>query len=308
MLAALVLRPRSAALLCLGCLPMIASLARADVVMPTRWDHMTVETWDGWLYHDVTVEAAENEGYLRVVRGDASQRVFAYAEVRTIWTESGTDVTEQFIPDDAVLFEPQEPPRWGRRVPDDAPPPQIDPEVPRFRAAVSAGVGWGLPMGDWFTGLEDGVSYAFQVRAAVQRYVYLTAVLRNQSMDVSGYMPNYPGGYQVFSGTGHLHQFAMGVGFMPGRATYRQPVPYLELMLAAASHGLDYDARGDVGDYVEQLNDDQFAFVGQFGALVPLNANLALDLQAHWVYTGATEWAHGSVLGAQVGVTFMFTE
>ncbi len=286
----------------------VSAPGRADVVMPQQWEHVTLETWDGWVYYDVTVKPAESAGFLLITRGDGSQRLMAFEEVRSLQSEEGTDLTSAAIPEDALLFEPQAPPEFAQSRPHHDQPPQLGSWQPRFRLALSGTFGWGTPQGDWFTGLEDGVNVSGQLRAALLPALYLTALVRDQDLAVVGYMPNYPGGYQVFDGNAAVSQFGVGVGTMLPRGWYRDIVPYFECLLAAASHDLTYDERGDVGGYVEELNDDQLAGILQFGALVPASRAFAVDVQAHWMFTGASDWASGSVLGLSVGVCFMLAD
>jgi hypothetical protein len=286
----------------------LGAAACADIVMPDQWEHATLETWDGWLYYDVTVKPAETAGYLLIKRGDGSQRLMAFEEVRAIQSAEGTDLTSAILPADARLFQPEAPPEFARlRVQHDQ-PPQLDGWQPRFRLALSGGAGWGLSLGDWFSGLGGGFSYGGQIRVALMPELYFTALVRNQSLGVTGYMPNYPGGYQVFTGTGTVRQFGVGVGTMLPRGWFREVVPYFECLLAGASHDLAYDERGDIGAYVEELNNDQLAGIVQFGALVPVSRTFALDMQAHWMFTGAKGWANGSVLGLSVGICVMLAD
>jgi hypothetical protein len=292
----------------LGLVLALTTPALADVVVPQQWDHVTLETWDGWLYYDVTVKPAETAGYLLITRGDGSQRLMAYEEVRSLVSAEGTDLTNAALPEDALLFQPQAPPEFAQARPHHDRPPQLGPWQPRFRLALSGGVGWGTSLGDWFSGLEGGVAFSGQVRVALMSQLYFTALVRDQDLDVVGYMPNYPGGYQVFDGTGTVRQFGVGVGAMLPRSYFRDIVPYFECLLAGASHGLAYDERGDIGDYVEELNDDQLAGILQFGALVPVSRAFALDAQANWMFTGASGWANGSVLGLSVGVCVMLAD
>jgi hypothetical protein len=299
---------RPASWLCCLLLVFLAAGASAGIDLPAQWAHVTLETWDGWLYYDVTVEPAAAAGYLLITRGDGSQRLVAYEEVRALTSAEGTDLTSAAIPDDALLFEPPSPPEFARSRPHHDRPPQLERWQPRFRVALSGGVGWGTSLGDWFAGLEDGFSYSGQVRVALMPELYFTALVRNQDLDVVGYMPNYPGGYQVFDGTGTVRQFGVGVGAMLPRGWYRDLAPYFECLLAGASHDLAYDERGDIGDYVETLNDDQIAGILQFGTLVPVSRALALDVQAHWMFTGASGWAGGSVLGLSVGACVMLAD
>jgi hypothetical protein len=295
-------------LVLLGFLLTLPVPARADIVVAERWEHVTLETWDGWLYYDVTVAAAEAAGYLLITRGDGSQRLMAYEEVRSLESAEGTDLTGAVVPTDALLFEPQAPPEFARARPQHDKSPQLERWQPRFRVALSGGVGWGTSLGDWFSGLEGGVSFSGQVRMALLPELYFTALVRDQDLDVVGTMPNYPGGYQVFDGTGTVRQFGVGAGVMLPRGWYRDIVPYFECLLAGASHDLVYDERGDIGDYVEELNDDQLAGILQFGALVPVSRVFALDAQAHWMFTGASDWAGGSVLGLSVGICVMLAD
>jgi hypothetical protein len=286
----------------------LGAAARADVVMPDQWEHVTLETWDGWLYYDLTVKPDQSAGYLLITRGDGSQRLMVFEEVRAIKSAEGTDLTSAVLPAGALLFQPEAPPEFARsRVQHDR-PPQLDGWQPRFRLAVSGGAGWGRSLGDWFSGLEAGFSYGGQIRAALMPELYITALVRNQALDVTGYLPNYPGGYQVFAGTGTVRQFGLGVGTMLPRGWYREVVPYFECLLAGVSHDLAYDERGDIGDYVEELNDDQLAGIVQFGAPVPVSRTFALDAQAHWMFTGAKGWAGGSVLGLSVGICVMLAD
>jgi len=296
-----------ATVLAVAALALTAAGARADVVLPDTWDHLTLETWDGWRYYDITLVPSDDGRGVLVSRSDGSQRFFVWEELRTVWTEGGTDITDRILPPDALLYQPDGPPDWAQpREPLRDRPPDVPLREPRFRQSFGAAAGYGLALGDWFTGLEDGASFGFQARSAVARYFYLTGLYRDQRLAVSGFMPNYPGGYQVFSGHGNLRQFGLGFGVMPGRDYYDQVVPYLELMLGGVSHDLTYDERGDVGDYVETLNDDQFGVIVQFGMLWPVVPWAAVEVSGHWLYTGASDWAYGSVLGLQGGVTFLF--
>ncbi len=207
-----------------------------------------------------------------------------------------------------MIFQPQSPPEFAQSRPQHDRPPQLERWQPRFRLALSGGVGWGTSLGDWYSGLEGGFSFSGQVRVALLPELYFTALVRDQDLDVAGYMPYYPGGYQVFDGTGTVSQFGVGVGVMLPRGWYRDIVPYFECLLAGASHDLAYDERGDIGDYVEELNDDQLAGILQFGALVPFSRAFALDAQAHWMFTGESEWANGSILGLSVGICVMLAD
>jgi hypothetical protein len=286
----------------------LVTAAAAEVVVPVQWEHVTLETWDGWVYHDVRVEPAETAGYLLITRDDGSQRLMAYEEVRSLVSAAGTDLTSAALPDDALLFQPDSPPEFARPRPQHDQHPQLERWQPRFRAALSGGIGWGFSLGDWYSGLEDGVAFHGQVRVTLVPELYFTALVRDQALDVTGLMPNYPGGYQVFDGTAAVSQFGLGLGVMLPRGWYRDVVPYFECLLAGASHGLTYDERGDIGDYEEELNDDQLAGMIQFGALVPVSRAFALDAQAHWMFTGASEWASGSVLGFSLGICVMLAD
>jgi hypothetical protein len=307
-----VVLPRVARLVVIGscvvvCLA-LAGLAAADVVVPTRWEHATLETWDGWTYFDVTVDPAEDAGYLLITRGDGSQRLMAYEEVRSVVSAEGTDLTDAILPPEALLYEPAAPPEFAQARPHHDQPPQLGRWQPRFRFALSGTAGWGTSLGDWFSGLEGGFAYGGQVRVAMTPAFYFTALVRNQELDVSGYMPNYPGGYQVFDGQATVREFGLGAGVMLPRGWYRDVVPYAEFLLAGAAHDLTYDERGDIGDYVETLNDDQIAGMIHLGALIPVSRWLALDAQAHWMFTGAHDWAGGSVLGLSVGICAMLAD
>lgn len=285
----------------------LAAPAGADVEIPARWEHVVLETWDGWSYYDITVEPTP-DGFLLITRNDGSQRVMAYEEVRALTSPEGTDLTAAVIPDDAPVYAPPSPPAFaGPRTPAAA-PPELGRWQPRFRLALSGAAGYGVSLGDWFSGLEAGFCYGSEVRVAVAPALYLAAMVRNQDLDVSGFMPNYPGGYQVFSGTGTVRQFGLGLGAMLPRGRYRDVVPYVECLLAAASHDLAYDERGDIGDYVETLNNNQVAGVVQFGTLVPFSRTFALDAQASWLVTGAADWASGSVLSLSLGVAVMLAD
>ena len=288
----------------------LAGPAAADVVVPTRWEHVTLETWDGWTYYDVTVEPAEAAGYLLITRGDGSQRLMAYEEVRSARRRrrAPTSPTPS-LPADALLFEPQSPPEFAQARPHHDQPPQLERWQPRFRFALSGTAGWGTSLGDWFSGLEGGFAYSGQVRVAMTPEFYFTALVRNQELDVS-----------------RLH--AELSRRLPGLRRHRHRAPVrrrgrasccrgagtatssrtVECLLAGASHDLTYDERGDIGDYVETLNDDQIAGILQFGALVPVSRALALDAQAHWMFTGAHDWAGGSVLGLSVGICVMLAD
>jgi hypothetical protein len=310
--------------------------AAARLVVPERWERITVITVDGWEYPNVTVELVDAGQALRVTRADGARREFALAEIRELQDSIGRDVTAHVIP--GWRGRPAEGPPPTRTGPERAAEPRGAPHdepfvevarsvasdnpaadqpllATRFAVALAGAAGYGKPLGRWFDGFGGGESYSGQLRLAVTGNVYIHGLYRYQRLPYEGGEVALAPGLVTASGDLELRQLLFGLGFMPRRSDWRQAIPYLELGYGRTTHeravgapppGADFEIVGE-----SDVSIDEPTVFAQVGVIMPLGREIALEMGVNAVHTGddllrfGEDDASGTIVSGRLGLTLL---
>jgi len=180
-------------------------------------------------------------------------------------------------------------------------PQQKAPVLTRmFDIMVGAGFGYGLPLGDFYYGLNPGLLYFGDVRIAVSRKVYFKLGFKNMNVyketrDINDYNGDYAGTVDLAV---DIRQYLFSVGFLPPPNERNNLRLYIE-------------AGGGLGDRVSTASDGTVSqsrqkgypmIVGQFGLLLPFKkSRVGMDLGVSVLWKFYTEKSYES-MGALIAV------
>ena len=198
----------------------------------------------------------------------------------------------------------------------------------RFRLALSAYVGYSMAAGEWFDGLTHGPMAQGEIRAALNRTVYLGGSYRYQILDTDaditgeviveddfGNLTN-----EFWSWDVSLQEYMVIIGFMSSPASRTAPVGYIEFGFGAAYHDITLEFREVDTNFggTSETKEAKFAFSTAIGGIFPLGSQIGIDFQGNMRITGdqggtdasgqTFEQSTGFLWGASLGVVLMFGE
>ncbi|MCZ6766957.1 MAG: hypothetical protein O7D32_08490 [bacterium] len=198
----------------------------------------------------------------------------------------------------------------------------------RFRLALSAYVGYSMAAGEWFDGLTHGPMAQGEIRAALNRTIYLGGSYRYQVLDTDaditgevivedefGNLTN-----EFWSWDVSLQEYMVIIGFMSSPASRTAPVGYIEFGFGGTYHDITLEFR-EVGTNfggTSETKETKFAFSTAIGGIFPLGSQIGIDFQGNMRITGdqggtdasgqTFEQSNGFLWGASLGVVLMFGE
>jgi len=188
--------------------------------------------------------------------------------------------------------------------------PQLqDPVLTKmFDVMIAAGFGYGIPLGDFYYGLDPGLLYFGDVRIAVSRKVYLKLGFKNMNVyKETRDILDFDG---VYSGTADLtvdmRQYLFSVGFLVPPNERNNMRLYIE-----AGGGLgDLVSTISVGSESESRKKSYPMIVGQLGVLAPFKkSRVGLDLGVSFLWKFYTEKSYesmGSLIAVHMGLMVRF--
>ncbi len=274
-------RTMAAALLALGL--MAASGALAGYSTKMTWSPVTVTLVDGWTYETEGLAWQEDGESLLLKRSDGAVKTLDASRVTRVLDAEGQDITAEVAgarpggarADGPAAAAGDEPARvfdeFGAAESGTSVYRLTDP--PLFGFAFDAGLGYGLPAGDWFRGLESGLNAQLGVRASVGERQYVHLLFRHQ--DLGQYTMAFDDGYGGILSVDFdtsLHQFLLmfGTHTRPQRARTRPSCGYFEAGFGL--HRLRVSALGES----ESMDDLALAF--QAGVLAAIGDRTFVDL------------------------------
>jgi hypothetical protein len=287
-----------AALVMLPVPSMAQSTAAVDVVLDS-----------GWTYRNVTVTLLDDGESVEVVRQDGASLVLPIASVSAVYDADGQDVTA------AALGVERSPARrgtfnelGGSNEPPPAPVQRPGPRKRSFSVMLSAGAGYGLPVLDFYEGLDPGLVLFADLRINVSPLRYLKFSYRTQNLFNESLQIDMVDGYSELIETSlDLRQYLLSYGFLSAPAVGKRTIGYGEIGIGYGDHVLSASYQGDSAS----ISVGRFLIVGQGGALVPFgkDSNVGLDLGAYVVAKLVSEEEGegiGLVFGVQAGLTVAF--
>ena len=198
----------------------------------------------------------------------------------------------------------------------------------RFRVALSAYVGYSMSAGEWFDGLTHGPMAQGEIRAALNRTVYLGGSYRYQVLDTDA---DITGEVFVDDGFGNLttefwtwdvslQEYMVIIGFMSSPASRTAPFGYIEFGFGAEYHDitLEWQEVGTNFGGTSETKEAKFAFSTAIGGIFPLGSQIGIDFQGNMRLTGdqggtdasgqTFAKSTGFLWGASIGVVLMFGE
>jgi len=198
----------------------------------------------------------------------------------------------------------------------------------RFRLALSAYVGYTMAAGEWFEGLNHGPMAQAEIRAALNRTVYLGGSYRYQMLDTDDEITGQVtvddgfGGLvdEIWTWDVSLQEYMVLIGFMSSPSSRTAPVGYIEFGFGGEYHDitLNWEEVGSTNEGTSQNNDTKFVFSTAVGAIFPLGSQIGIDFQGSMRLTGdqggtdpsgqTFEKSTGFLWGASLGIVLMFGE
>ena len=186
------------------------------------------------------------------------------------------------------------------------PPPELDfPKM--FDATIGGGFGYGLPVGEFYTGLDSGPLYFGEIRFAFSPKVYLKFTYRKMnifkdSAGVSDEDGTYLGTVDLSL---DVHEYFASMGWLSSPNKNNKLRMYGEFGAGHANHVITVSMDS------QSISDDEgeFMFAGQIGVLVPFsNGPVGLDVGGSVLFKPITfdqgnDW--GALFAAHLGLVFM---
>jgi hypothetical protein len=290
-----------------------------SIVIPVSnaetWSRVKVVTLTGWEYQNVTVETVPNQPFIVIINPDGATKQLSRSNIALILDESGKDITAMVLanlsgakaaPDDTTAVSTSTSSGHGspelplRRSSKDyrtirrRPPGLI--YGPRYRLAMSGGGGYSFATGDWFSGLNNGLSFNACGRLALTECFYIGVSYRYQRLGVDRNLEEsyivvydeygYPVGTLSVDFDVYLNETYFLVGFMTEPATYTSPLAFLEIGLG----GIDHNIKATVSDGTEaasaSMDETKFGLLMTVGGVFPFNKTLGLCLEGNMRITG----------------------
>jgi len=255
-------------------------------------DDATVIQTDGWRHEHVTVSQLAGGSALRITRRDGAELTLPTSAVAEIRDPEGRIVTHELIP--------------GAAPPAEAPARRPQPWP--FRFTLGGGLGYGVPSGEYFEGLDEGRSLHGDLRVAVGPRSYFKLCYRVQEVFEGSIDLGDGGGGQddlILRTDVEVRQYLLSFGLLSG-ATEKN------LLRAYAEFGLG------LGDLVSSLTgggldrshtDDLLLLTLQGGVLIPFGSSpvgLDLGLSATAKVLGDDDAGTGLLVGGQAGLVILF--
>jgi len=271
------------------------------------FENVKLVTLTGWEYVNVTIQTVEGEPHVVVISEEGGQKKISRSNIRLILDQAGKDITAAVLGRVAPAPELQD--GTVRQTPSGTSVPDYRSGNrsgylygPRYRVALSCGLGYGLTMGQWFEGLTSGLAFDFTGRIALTENVYFGLTYRYQNLGVEdewSYVDLYDD-YGVWLGTVevewdvHLSEVYGLVGFMTESKGLTKPFGFGEMGFGAIGHSMSVKAAGVPGAG-SSTNESKFGMLLVSGGVFPLSKTVGLCLQADMRLTGSgSEYGEGT--------------
>lgn len=285
-----------------------------ELVAPaTVWVGVKVVDAQGWEYAGVRLRWVQDGTALEIRRADGAIKLFPPEQVTRVFDAGGADITNEVgTARSGVLTPapglPQTDASGAEFVPAPAKRGTTLSAVSGlnsrrlFDMAIDANVGIASASGNWYAGLDAGMSVAGGIRFMTSDRDYIHFVYRYQSLGQQSFEV-YDFSYRVIEVDASMHEFQLLLGrhasLMADQAV--RSVGYAEFGVAALNHRFGFSSGG-----AEGLT--KIGVVAQGGLMVLMSQAAALDLSLSAVWKPGLSGDEGSgfVLGGQAGLTFFF--
>ena len=141
------------------------------------WSRVKVVTVTGWEYADVTIETVPEQPYIMIVNPDGATKRMSRSNISVILDESGKDITALVLANTpGAKAASDDTSGVSTSTPSNETPTGMPVATPiqnphkmrqrqsnltygaRYRVALSAGGGYSFATGDWFEGMNNGLS------------------------------------------------------------------------------------------------------------------------------------------------------
>ncbi|MBK8167661.1 MAG: hypothetical protein IPK64_17075 [bacterium] len=314
---------------------LLAVLVTCAPVWATTWDNVTVVTVDGWEYPGMTVSGAMGQDTLVMVGEGGGRRKLPRARIRLILDADGRDITQAVLtaPGDGTtepaVLEPESGP--VAPAPDSGSAATIGvPTSPtmaatprplrnlgprcRFKVSPSLGLGYSQASGDWFTGMTSGMAIDGKVRIMFSDTGFMVLSYRHQGLGVDSSMRELYG--LLLDWDVSFSEYFVGVGNAMLPKSLTAPFAYGEVGLGIIVHNLSativgnpYDSDPQYNGTSLSTNESKLGFSLEGGVIVPISAEVAIDLSVNGRMTSsggnAQQETFGFLLGGRVGVAIL---
>lgn len=287
----------------------VIGLVFAAAAFGQTWTNVTLTDVNGWKHEGVTVRVEPGSHSLKLINSVGEHQYLEASRVRVVRSGDGHDITKEVLAavgpeDEQGSPEPsgESPALRNQRtgLSEDSPNSEVRaPETqqarplygPRFRFDLGVSLGYGVPSGDWFEGLEGGVSFGTRARLAFTDNLFFGLSVTRQILGA---------GSELFLGSDvHLIEFYASAGAMTRPSEHTTPIGYAEFGIGL----VDQDV---LVISAESLSgQSRVSFLTAAGIMIPVSQSVGVDFQGDMRITGGAEGA-GTLLGIKVGVVRMF--
>jgi hypothetical protein len=306
-------------------------------VAADTWFNVSVVLKSGIEYLDVRIDydPGEPDKGLLLTRSDSSTINVAAPDIFMILDRDKTKITGLVLRNaDAEAYRPYDP---GRKDSGNVAPNEVRAMIdgragtkasgrvrsmtePRFKLAISGGVGYGMAAGDWFEGLTNGLDLGGAVRLLAFENLYMGVRFRRQGLGVDN---DLLGTYLVCDGNYNCYRFDildMNVNlneycFMVGRitepSTSRSPIAFFEVGIGGITNFFKMTVSNGIDTRNADSSETKLALFMAGGGIVPFNEKVGFTLEGTMRITGSGgdaigavqyEGSYGVLLGMNAGI------
>lgn len=274
------------------------------------YEGVTLQLKAGWTYSDVSVQESEDKASVIVIRQDGASMHIAVERIAVIINAEGADITgvvlqgrtaqDKYFNEFGNAVEPDPITPW---VPNSLPlPPKF------FNIMVGGGLGYGMPIANYYNGMDDGMLYYFDARISISPLAYVKFAYRSEHMfdESAGVHDEYTGDYlgQVrVKVNARQYLFSYGIVNRPSGKNHLRG--YVEIGAGMVDHVVEASFGPESGQEIER----RITFLAAAGFLIPFGENLGMDcgltLQ-NKMFNGDKGEGAGILFSAQMGLIVKF--